>query len=46
MYFPYLRGKQNEVLALRELSPLLAQSRNVTAILEPVRRGRNDNSLR
>lgn len=45
MYFPYLRGKQNEVLALRELTPLLAQSQNVTAVLEPVRRGRADSSL-
>jgi len=35
MYFPYLRGKQNEVLALRELAPLLAQSQDVTAVLEP-----------
>jgi hypothetical protein len=46
MYFPYLRGKQNEVLALRELAPLLAQSRHVTPILEPVRKGRGDNGLR
>ncbi|MCU1584527.1 MAG: hypothetical protein JWM49_1083 [Microbacteriaceae bacterium] len=38
MYFPYLRGKQFELLALKELSPLLGQRRNVLPIIEPVRK--------
>ncbi len=38
MYFPYLRGKQFEVTALKELVPLLAQSEYVIPILEPVRK--------
>lgn len=37
MYFPYLRGKQYELLALRELSPLLGQQKKVVPIIEPVR---------
>lgn len=37
MYFPYLRSKQFELLALKELSPLLGQRRNVFPIIEPVR---------
>lgn len=37
MYFPYLRGKQFELLALKELSPLLGPRQNVTPIIEPVR---------
>lgn len=37
MYFPYLRGKQFELLALKELSPLLGDQQKVTPIVEPVR---------
>jgi hypothetical protein len=45
MYFPYLRGKKNEVLALRELTPLLVRSNNITAIIEPVKRGKDGRGL-
>lgn len=38
MYFPYLRGKQFELIALKEISSLLAHRRNyVSPIIEPVR---------
>lgn len=37
MYFPYLRGKQFELLALKELSALLGAQQKVTPIIEPVR---------
>jgi hypothetical protein len=37
LYFPYLRGKQFELLALKELSSLLGQRQNVAPIIEPVR---------
>lgn len=37
MYFPYLRGKQFELLALRELSHRLGESKQIVPILEPVR---------
>lgn len=37
MYFPYLRGKQYELLALKELSDLLGSSGKIVPILEPVR---------
>jgi hypothetical protein len=37
MYFPYLRGKQFELLALRELAPRLGREQQVTPIIEPVR---------
>ncbi len=37
MYFPYLRGKQYELLALKELSGLLGDQHKVTPIIEPVR---------
>jgi hypothetical protein len=37
MYFPYLRGKQFELLALREIAPRLGAARCVTPIIEPVR---------
>jgi hypothetical protein len=37
MYFPYLRGKQFELLALKELAPALGQSRLIHPIIEPVR---------
>ena len=37
MYFPYLRGKQYELLALKELSPLLGAQGKLVPIIEPVR---------
>ncbi|WP_438036201.1 sce7725 family protein [Sorangium sp. So ce204] len=36
MYFPLLRGKLNELLALRELAPQLARHRRILPIIEPV----------
>lgn len=36
MYFPYLRGKQFELLALRELAPIL-NSDKIIPIIEPVK---------
>lgn len=36
MYFPYFRGKQFELIAIRELAPMLAASKFVP-IIEPVR---------
>jgi hypothetical protein len=38
MYFPYLRGKQFELLALRELCPLMSQRFDkISPIIEPVK---------
>lgn len=37
MYFPYLRGKQYEALALRAEAAALAQAGNVVPIVEPVK---------
>lgn len=37
MYFPYLRGKQFELLALKERSDLLGSSRSIVPVVEPVR---------
>ena len=38
MYFPYLRGKQFELIALRELSKVMANNRaKVSPIIEPVK---------
>lgn len=37
MYFPYLRGKQYELLAVKELSGLLGEQQRVIPIIEPVR---------
>ncbi|OQX80666.1 MAG: hypothetical protein B6D61_01730 [Bacteroidetes bacterium 4484_249] len=38
MYFPYLRGKQFELIALRELSSLMSDNKNkISPIIEPVR---------
>lgn len=39
-YFPFFRGKQNELMAMRELAATIAERRNVTPIIEPV----NDNA--
>lgn len=36
MYFPYFRGKQNELLTVRETAPLLAEA-TFTPIIEPVK---------
>lgn len=37
MYFPYLRGRQNELLCLRELLDLNKLSNNIIPVIEPVR---------
>jgi hypothetical protein len=37
MYFPVLRGKQNELIALRDLAPRIAMSDSVLPIIEPAR---------
>lgn len=36
MYFPFLRGKQNELFAISELVSLIQESQNVVPIFEPV----------
>lgn len=38
MYFPYLRGKQFELLALRELAPHHLDYTKVTPIIEPIKK--------
>jgi hypothetical protein len=35
MYFPYLRGRQNELLAIQELTNRITASKNVFPIIEP-----------
>ncbi|MGF1732142.1 sce7725 family protein [Photobacterium kasasachensis] len=42
MYFPLLRGKQNELLALRECKEQLAKSGKVIPIIEPVTKGHSN----
>jgi hypothetical protein len=37
MYYPYLYGKQKELLAVRELAPRLAAEGTVQPVVEPVR---------
>lgn len=37
MYFPYLRGKQFELLALKEMADLLGPQNRTVPIIEPVR---------
>lgn len=37
MYFPYIRGKQFDLIAIRELSEQINESRVVHPIIEPVR---------
>lgn len=37
MYFPYLRGKQYELLAIKEMSSVLGPAHQVTPVIEPVR---------
>jgi len=42
MYQPYLRGKQNEMMALRELIPLISVNQSkISPIIEPVKPSRN-----
>src|SRR5579859_5767238 len=36
-YFPFLRGKQNEMMAVRELAERIAEQGNVIPIIEPVK---------
>lgn len=38
MYFPYMRGKQFELKALRELAELIAEDGKVIPIIEPVKK--------
>lgn len=38
MYFPYLRGKQFELIALRELAPSILDPSKVIPILEPLKK--------
>ena len=35
-YFPFLRGKQNELIATRDLAPLIVEDGRVIPIIEPV----------
>ncbi len=37
MYFPYLRGKQNELLVIRENLGLISTN-NIIPIIEPVKK--------
>ena len=37
MYFPLIRGKQFELLALRDLSKQIANSTKISPIIEPVK---------
>ena len=37
MYFPYLRGRQNELLCLRELLDRNKLSNTIVPVIEPVR---------
>lgn len=41
MYFPYLRGKQFELLALREFANKNASNRKIIPIIEPVKNSFN-----
>ncbi len=36
MYYPYFRGRQSELLALRDVAPKLATKKRVVPIVEPV----------
>jgi len=38
MYFPYLRCKQFELLALREISPIIGAAATISPVLEPVKK--------
>ena len=39
-YFPFLRGKQNELLALRDLAGKISSHGRVIPIIEPVKSNR------
>lgn len=41
MYFPYVRGKQNELLLLKEQSELIGKSGKIVPIIEPVKENLN-----
>ncbi|MFH1683550.1 MAG: sce7725 family protein [Candidatus Margulisiibacteriota bacterium] len=38
MYFPFLRGKQYEIIALKELAEKIATNKNIIPIIEPVKK--------
>jgi len=38
MYFPFLRGKQFELIALREISGIIAGQNHISPIIEPVKK--------
>ncbi|CAL2094529.1 sce7725 family protein [Tenacibaculum sp. 190524A02b] len=38
MYFPFLRGKQFELIALREIAPVISRYNYISPIIEPVKR--------
>lgn len=38
MYFPFLRGKQFELIALREIAQTISKSNNINPIIEPVKK--------
>lgn len=40
MYFPFLRGKQNELFAILEIADLIKQSKKVIPIIEPMNMNR------
>ncbi len=37
MYFPYLRGRQFELIAIRELIEMSLMSKNMTPVIEPIK---------
>ena len=41
MYYPYFRGKQNELRLLHEFSDKFAESKQVVPIIEPVKQNVN-----
>ena len=41
MYYPYLRGKQFELIALREFAQQIQKEFHVCPIIEPVKSGLN-----
>ena len=45
MYFPYLRGRQFELIALREYAQQKGDNDNLIPIIEPVRKSTNSLNL-
>lgn len=45
MYYPYLRGRQFELIALREYALIRGENNNVTPIIEPVKKTFNSLKL-